>query len=58
MIYHQFSKDYYLENIACGNGYTIIVEAPLKKRRSIKTDDLFEINITNDENMDKNKKLI
>jgi hypothetical protein len=51
MIFHDFNKDYYLENVICGNGFTYIVEAPLKKKRSLRTDEKFLLNITDDENI-------
>ncbi len=57
MIYHEFSKDHYLENVVCGNGYTIIVEAPLKKRMSMITENKLELNLTNDENIKNNNLL-
>jgi hypothetical protein len=49
MIYHEFSKDYYLENIICGNGYTIIVEAPIEKKKSILNEDEVELNYLKEE---------
>ncbi len=49
MIYHEFSKDHYLEKVLCGNGYTIIVEAPLEKKRSLRNEDDVELNYLNEE---------
>jgi hypothetical protein len=49
MIYHEFSKDHYLEKIICGNGYTVIVEAPNEKRRSVHNEDDVELNYLNED---------